>query len=293
MTDKDVQFVVHGPPGSAPPVLAQAFMKAVAQSGCDSRPWDIIDRGNDPGVDALAYLMEHAGEDNVMSTCTPVFIQAPIIRGMPVSVRDTTPLARLVSDTFFLVVDTARGLRSIEDVVAAMRGRKTRSAGYFLGGINHLLALALTQAVGAELDFTVVPDEPTVWRNLVAGRIDWGCGVIAEIQPYLESGELTVIGAFSPNRSPRMPDVPTFSEAGLPVTFSMWRGIVGPPGLSAEQCARWDTIIRSAIGTPAWQAYLEDNGQADAFLPSEQFRHFLQQEWDWYDHHLKLAGVVK
>ncbi len=287
-----VDFVIHGPPGSAPPVLAQALLKAVTQSHADPRTWSTIPKGDDPGVDAMNLLITRAGDPNCLSTCTPVFIQAPLLRGMTLTHRQLTPLARLVSDSFFLVVRADSAFQTAADFVAGIAGRTTRTGGYFKGGINHLLGLSIADGARADVEFVVVPSEPAVWTAMIEGRIDWGCGVAAEILPHVEAGTLRVIAALSARRSEAFPDIPTLAEAGVPVTFHLWRGLMGPPDLAQDDQARWHAIIDTMRQSEAWQAYLARNGQADAFLPGQAFRDFLDGEWDWYERHLGMAGLL-
>jgi putative tricarboxylic transport membrane protein len=287
-----VDFIIHGPPGSAPPVLAEAFAAGVAEVAADDRDWRLVPKGDDPGVDSMELMATLSGADNVISTCTPVFIQAPLLRGMSLTHRDLTPIARLVADRFFLV---CRADAPWDDAAAFVRDiavRTTRTGGYFLGGINHLLSLSIAEGAGADVEFIVVPSEPAVWTALIDGTIDWGCGVAAEILPHVEAGTLRVLAALDHDRLPAFPDVPTLGEAGVPVTFQLWRGMMAPPGVSPEVQARWHALIEKVRTSKAWVDYLGRNGQADAYLPGDDFRAFLDREWGWYEAHLDMAGLL-
>jgi putative tricarboxylic transport membrane protein len=287
-----VDLIVHGPPGSAPPVLADAIAAAVRQTGLDPRPWRLVSRGDDPGVDAMATLAARPGDGEVLSTCTPVFLQAPLLRRMALTHRALTPLARLVADRYLIVARADVAWQTPDAFLAELQRRPTRTAGYFKGGINHLLALAIAEATGADVQFQVVPDEPAVWAGLSAGSLDWGSGVAAEVLPHIEAGRLRPIAALDLTRLPRFPDVPTLAEAGVPVTFRLWRGLIGPGGLSAEARERWDALIAAAVRMPAWRDYLDRNGQTDDLLMGEGFAAFLETEWDWYERQLGRAGLL-
>ncbi|SEQ21559.1 Tripartite-type tricarboxylate transporter, receptor component TctC [Faunimonas pinastri] len=287
-----VDFIVHGPPGSAPPVLAEAFLAGLAESAADSRDFRLLSRGDDPGVDAMELLIRRPGDPDVLSTCTPVFLQAPLLRGMSLTHRQLTPLARLVTDRFFLVARADAPWAGAAEFVRDLPRRTTRTGGYFKGGINHLLGLAIADGTGADVEFIVTPSEPAVWTALIEGRIDWGCGVAAEILPHVEAGTLRVIAALDEHRLSPFPDVPTLAEIGVPVTFKLWRGLMGPPGLSIPQQEHWHRVARDVTRTEAWRAYLARNGQSDGFLPGTAFAEFLQTEWDWYAKHLGLAGLL-
>lgn len=287
-----VDFIIHGPPGSAPPVLAEALLKGARETAADDREWSTTLKGDDPGVDAMNLLITRGGDPNIISTCTPVFIQAPLLRGMTLTHRQLTPVARLVADSFFLVVRSDSPWKDAREFLAGIAGRTTRTGGYFKGGINHLLGLSIAEGAKADVEFVVVPSEPAVWTAMIEGRIDWGCGVAAEILPHVESGVLRVIAVLSEERSEAFPDVPTLAEAGVPVTFHLWRGLMGPPDLPEADQKRWHAIIERMRTSDAWKAYLARNGQADAFLPGQAFRDFLDREWDWYEKHLGMAGLL-
>ncbi len=287
-----VDFVIHGPPGSAPPVLAEAILKGIAETVADDRAWVTVPKGEDPGVDAMKLLVSRAADPNCLSTCTPVFIQAPLLRGMALTHRQLTPIARVVSDSFFLVVRADSPWTTPAAFIGGIGQRTTRTGGYFKGGINHLLGLSIADGAKADVEFIVVPSEPAVWTAMMEGRIDWGCGVAAEILPHVEAGTLRVVAVLNAERSAAFPDVPTLGEAGVPVTFQLWRGLMGPPDLSEDVQAHWHAIIERLRGSDAWKQYLARNGQTDAFLPGRRFSEFLEAEWAWYEKHLGMAGLL-
>ncbi len=273
-------------------MLAEAFATGVREAGLDRREWRLLSRGDDPGVDAMQVLADRAGDEAVLSTCTPVFLQAPLLRGMALTHRRLTPLARLVADRFFLVARADAPWRDAAEFLADIPRRTTRTGGYFKGGINHLLGLSIAEKAKANVEFILTPSEPAVWVGLIDGTLDWGCGVAAEILPHVEAGTLRILAALDDERRPGFPDFPTLAEAGARVTFKLWRGLMGPPGLSGQAQARWHDIASAVRGTKAWSAYLTKQGQEDSFLPGEGFSAFLEEEWDWYERHYRIAAML-
>ena len=272
--------------------MAEAFLAGLAEAGADARTFRLVPRGDDPGVDAMAFLAARPGDTDLISTCTPVFLQAPLLRAMSLTHRALTPIARLVTDRFFLVARADAPWADAAAFVADLPRRTTRTGGYFLGGINHLLALAIAKGTGADVEFVVTPSEPAVWTGLIEGRIDWGCGVAAEILPHVEAGTFRVIAALDEVRLEPFADVATLSEVGVPVTFNLWRGLMGPPGLGADAQRHWHEVAGAVVDTSAWRTYLDRYGQRDGFLPGAAFATFLEAEWDWYEEHLGLAGLL-
>lgn len=229
----EVTLVVHGPPGSAPPVMAAALAEAVAEAKADPRPWRLSPRGDDPGVDAMKLLAERPGDEAVLSTCTPVFLQAPLLRGMSLTHRQLTPITRLVADRYVVVAPQAAKFATPAAFLDHIRGHPTRTGGYFRGGINHLIALDIAARANASVAFVLVESEPAVWAALHSGAIDWAVGTPVEVLQYVQAGSLKAVAALDESRLVRFPYVPTLGEAGCPVTFQLWRGLMGPPELSS------------------------------------------------------------
>ena len=92
--------------------------------------------------------------------------------------------------------------------------------------------------------------------------------------PPIEAGQVKAIGATSPRRVPELPNVPTFSEAGLPGFESVqWLAVLGPKGMKPEVVAKLNTVINDALADPevrrklATQGMSAVGGSPDAVLP--------------------------
>ena len=94
--EPSIDFAIHGPPGSAPPVLARGFA-SVREAAADDRDWRLVPCGDDPGADAMHLLAGRAGDAGLIATCTPVHIQAPLLRGMTLTHRHRMGLVRTAS----------------------------------------------------------------------------------------------------------------------------------------------------------------------------------------------------
>lgn len=287
-----VDLFVHSPQGSPPWIMAEAFSAAVAESGADARAWRLVDCGSEPGVAAIRELARRTGGADCLSTCTPVFVQAPLLGKIATTHRALTPLARLVGDRYLLVVRAASAHASAGDLLGAIRAGGTRSGGYFAGGINHLLVLAIAEAAHGSVEFVKVASEADLFPALLDGRIDWAVATPVEIRTRAPAGTVRVLAAVAADRIAAFPDAPTLGSCGAPVDFSLWRGVIAPGGLAPDSLAAWDRIIRAAIATKTWQRYLSDNGQTASHLGAAAFGQFLEAEWAWYERQMGRAGVL-
>ena len=74
-------------------------------------------------------------------------------------------------------------------------------------------------------------------------------------------------------------DVPTWKEQGADVVYGLWRLAIGPKGMSAAQTACWESTLRKATQTPEWKSDMEQNFWSDEFVPGDEFRKNLAQEY--------------
>jgi len=78
-----------------------------------------------------------------------------------------------------------------------------------------------------------------------------------------KEGKLRVLAVLLDRRSPLLPDVPTFDEAGLPqVTVRQWAGVFGPPKLAREIVERLNKEVNTAVNRADVREKLQSYGYA-------------------------------
>ena len=83
--------------------------------------------------------------------------------------------------------------------------------------------------------------------------------------PYIKDGRMRAIAVTSAKRSSVLPDLPTFSESGLPgFDAAAWQGVVVPAGTAPEIVSKLNTEIIKALQDPALRARLAAQG-ADVY----------------------------
>lgn len=70
---------------------------------------------------------------------------------------------------------------------------------------------------------------------------------------YVRDGRVKAIGVATRNRSPLLPDVPTFAESGITdFDFAPWVGVVGPAGLPVAVVDRVSSALAEVVADPAF-----------------------------------------
>lgn len=134
------------------------------------------------------------------------------------------------------VVRADSPLRSGADFVAQARAKPGRltygSAGN--GTSTHLAAELLK--VSAKVYVTHVPyrGASPMLTDLLGGQIDVGFATLPSVAAFLSSGKLRALAVTSPQRSPLLPEVPTFAESGVKgYEADVWYAVFAPAGTPA------------------------------------------------------------
>jgi tripartite-type tricarboxylate transporter receptor subunit TctC len=97
-------------------------------------------------------------------------------------------------------------------------------------------------------------------QDLVAQQIDLVFGPPDQL-PFSRAGNVKAFAATSDVRLEVAPDIPTFTELGLPaISFSAWFGVFAPKGTSRDIINKLNMAIVDALTDPAVRSRFVDLG---------------------------------
>jgi tripartite-type tricarboxylate transporter receptor subunit TctC len=99
------------------------------------------------------------------------------------------------------------------------------------GSTLHLTGVALSRAARFEFGHVPYNGAAAAQQDVIGGRVAANIGVLASALPQIKTGQLRALATSGLARSPFLPNVPTFAEAGYPeVTAVEWQGLFVPAG---------------------------------------------------------------
>jgi tripartite-type tricarboxylate transporter receptor subunit TctC len=113
----------------------------------------------------------------------------------------------------------------------------------------------------------------------MGGHIDFLVDNIGSNIPHVRSGGVKGLAVTSPQRTPSLPELPTFAELGYPdFDVSQWYGLFAPPGTPAEIVDRLQAEVAKGLAAKdvAERLYTMGNGAVGS-SPAE-FTKILQDE---------------
>jgi putative tricarboxylic transport membrane protein len=286
--------VVHSAPGGGSDVFAKAIVEMVQAEKLSPRPLRIVNKTAGASAEAMAYLAQKRGDPNTIAVFTNTWLTTPLTRKDAAhTVKDFTPLARLVLEPTIAVVRGDAPYRTLADFVAAAKQRpgQLKQAGGSLTAIESMTGLLIQHATGAKWTFVPTPAVADRMKNLAAGSVDIVIPQPQDAAEYLASGKARAVAAITERRLRILPDVSTVGEQGIAIPIiANVRGVLGPPGMPPDAIAYWEGFFARLAKTKSWHDYVVENQVEDVFLRGGEMPAFLDEQIELMRKMLRAAG---
>lgn len=277
-----VQIMVPADPGGGYDQLGRAVGQTLQENVIEQETEAYNVSGASGTTGLTQFVGENAGDPHQMMVMGSILVGAIKTTDAPVSLEDTTPLARLTAEYAAIVVPADSEYENLEQLVGAFREDPGSISwgGGSTGGVDQILVGQLAEEVGvdpAEINYVPYSGGGELTPALLSGDVVAGVSGVNEFSELVASGELRLL-AVSSDEPIEGVDAPTIKEEGYDVSISNWRGLVGPPDLPDEDRQAVIGMLERMHGTPEWQEFVESNNFEDAFLTGEEFGSYIESE---------------
>lgn len=143
------------------------------------------------------------------------------------------------------------------------------------GTSQHVISAAFHDAAGVEVNFIPYEGDGPAAEALATGEVDAAGSPMIALQPYIDAGEIRVLGVSSTERKDMYPDIPTFMEQGVDFALESFDGIYVPLETPEEIIAVLEDAFRRMSENPEFVTEMEKIDYEVAFMPREEFSDFL------------------
>ena len=292
---QNVEFVVHTGPGGGNDVLARRIVSITDQEKLLPGRIQVANKPGGGSVTAMSYVAEKKGDSHTIAAFANTWVTAQMTSAeAKVSHRDLTPIVRLVTEPAVIAVKADSPYKTLKEFVDAARknpGKLKQSGGSPMSRDGVVRAM-LQKATGAQWAFISFPGGGERMAALLGGHVEIIMVEPQEAGEHIRNGSLRVIAQIAESRLKAFPNVPTVREAGFDIPYyAVFRGIVGPPGMSRDAVTYYEDYFARLVKTPGWRKYLDDNFFDDAFQRSGDFAKFIEDFTQRVRPILQDAGV--
>ena len=273
--NRTIRIVVAFGPGGPSDLIS----RLVAQKMTDllKQPVIVENKPGASGVVGADLVAKSAPDGYTVLVTNQLLVQAPaLLASVPFdALRDLTPVTDLFSSPLWLAVNTGKtSAKTAREFVAEVKAQpKTHSYGSVgIGSIGSLYGYKLNEV--AALDMVHVPYKGAgpVVQALLSGEISTAFVDYATLKAHVASGKVRALAVSTPARSLWTPDIPTFTEQGIPgfEAFS-WVGVFAPGKTPPELVQRLHAEFVRALKQPDIVAKLNELALDQGAMPREQF----------------------
>ena len=211
------------------------------------------------------------------------------------TLRDFEPVILCYKGANVLSVHPSLPVKNLKELIAlakAKPGQLTYSTSG-LGSSNHMAGELLKMM--AKIDLQHVPYKgvnPAI-IDTIGGHVHMTFGGGPSLLPHLGSGRLRAIAISTLNRSPAMPTVATFDEAGIKgYEATNWYGLLAPAKTPKETIVRLNAAVDGVIKQPEFRERFNKEVLETVGGSPESFGTFLREEIEKYAKVIKAAGIT-
>jgi tripartite-type tricarboxylate transporter receptor subunit TctC len=152
-----------------------------------------------------------------------------------------------------------------------------------VGTQQHMAAEWFARIAGIRLEHVPYRGGGQAINDLLAGHVPIGSLGSSPLIPHYKAGTLRDIAQSTLARSPSLPDVPTYQEAGIKgLVLDQWLGALVPAGTSSAVVDRLNAEINKVLAAAAVREIFVQSAQEPVGGTAEQFARLLREDYEKY-----------
>jgi len=289
-----VRILVGFPAGGGVDAAARHVADALTQQMGQSF---VVDNRTGAGGQIAAVALKQAapnGQTLFMSNDHTVVIVPQTMKSPGFNpAADFVPVARVTQIAFGLAVHPSTQAQHLADYGKWLHAQTDRGS---IGvpapaSVPEFTAGLLAQHLGVATNAVPYRGGAPMVADLIGGQIPAGITSLSELLPQQKAGKLRVIAVSGTQRSPLLPEAPTFAEQGVKgVEQSNFLALYAPAGTPAPVVKRYQDALREALAQPALREKLEGLGMQVDFAAGDVLARQMAQMTDSWGQLIRASG---
>ena len=283
-----LKLIVPFPPGDGLESAARVLGELVAK---DLDTVVVIDNkvGASGAVAAEAVVRANDSRTLLVGT-TAIMGITPFLRTVPYSPADLEPIAKFAHISAVMAIRNEIPAKNWAEFVALAKAnpKKFTYATPGEGTLTHLSVEALSRNAGIEMLAVPYKGMAPALQDFLGGRLDFYTE--PAVVPSVKSGKARALAVNSDKRLAELPDVPTYTEAGIRAASTPWIGLLSTKAMPAEQRRQVAAAVKRAVESPEFLSKLP-TGIGPAYGSSADFAKQIQSEQAYYKDLIKTLNL--
>ncbi len=293
---KQITIVVPVPPGGLVDLVARAVGERLAEKWGQTVIVENRAGGNFQIATSYVAKATADGYTLLLAMDAPFVINPHLYTKLSYDpIADFAPITGLVRFDLVLAAHPSLPANNVQDLIALAK-KKPGELNYATFGLGSTANLYM-EMFESMADVKLVPVHykgvaPMI-TDVVAGHVPMMFVTVGQTLPLWKDGKLKVLAVATRKRVASFPDVPTFSESGLPgFEASAWFGFFAPRGTAGDIIGKINGETQRIVAEPMFRERVlaQYFGEPMASSPQD-FARFIKLEYDKWGKIIRAANL--
>ena len=282
--NRAIRFIVPFPAGGSTDVAARVIGEHLSRTL--GQQVVVENRSGANGNIGIETAAKSAADGDTILIGTDSVSSNPHVYKMNIDpLKELLPVIQLSRQSIVLAAHPALGVSSLAELVALAKQQPglRYATGSGAGSPQHIVVQWFAELAGIKLEQVPYRGGAQAINDLIAGHMKLGSLGSTPLIPHYKAGTLRLLAQSMATRSPSLPDVPTFQEAGSKgLVLAQWLGVFVPAGTPPTIVTRLNSEIGKALGEAVIRESFLQSAQEPVGGSADQFSHLVHEEFAKY-----------
>jgi len=290
---KPIHIIVTFTPGGTNDILARLFGPKLTESW--GQPVIVDNRPGANGIIGAQALVKSPPDGHTMMMHSSTHIINSLLYPVPYdTIKDFAPVATVALSEDVLVVNPSVPANNLHELIALAKS-KPGQLNYGSPGIGnslHLAAELFCSRAGIKMQHVAYKGAAPVVTDLMGGQVQLAFIPPMVVLPQIKSGRVKAIAYTGETRLPGLPQVPTFTESGMPgLDVRTFQGFFVPAHTPKGIIDKLSAEIAKIVAMPDIKEALDRQGMEPFASTPDQFAAMIRAEIAKWGNIIKTANV--
>ncbi len=288
---KQVRVVVPYPAGGGTDLVARLIVPRLAERW---KQTVIIDnKGGASGILGSEIVAKAPPDGYTLLIMTSAHTINPFTtKTLPYDTeRDFTAVTPLIEGAIALVGSPKAGMDTMEKFMTAARANPGKYTFGSTENTTRMVGELFRLKSGLKIENVAYKGAAPMMQELVGGHIPVGFTSPLTAMSQHRAGTLRMLAVSSSKRLPGLDDIPTMSEAGVPIDQSAWFSLFGPGKMSPQLAQKMRDDVVAVLAEPEMQAKIRDLASLPGGETPDSFAKRVSRELVTWREIAKEAGI--
>jgi putative tricarboxylic transport membrane protein len=301
---KPVELVVPAGTGGGADQMARFIQGVVAKHNLMKQPIVVVNKSGGAGAEGFLDVKGDKGNPHKIIITLSNLFTTPLATGVPFNWRDMTPVSMMALDQFVLWVNEESPYKTPKAFYDALKAGPDRSMK--MGGTgskqeDQIITVLLEKAAGKKMIYIPYRGGGEVAVQLVGKHVEATVNNPIEAESHWRAGKLRALCVMDSKKlsyttkvtaTQSWADLPTCASAGIPVEYTMLRGIFMAPGVTPEQTRFYVDLLAKVRALPEWKDFMDKGAFNQTTLSGQAFFDWLGKTEQMHRVLMREAGFM-